>query len=398
MILKFSSCTTLVGTVILFFCSNSWAANPLDTLKSLHSSSLLVVDSQNQILQSKNADQLLIPASTIKVLTALIALDHWGKEYRFITDFYLDSSSNYLWIKGYGDPYLISEELDLIVAKLKQFGVNSISGIGVNNSYFDKTIIIDGQENTNNPYDAPVSAVAANFNTVNVRIKNKIITSAETQTPLTPIARKLSQGLPAGTHRINLGEAELGPKYFSELLMAKLHGSDIPTGANFIHSNIPASSEHLFTHKNSHTLEQMIKSMLEYSNNFIANQLYLALGAQIYGVPASMEKSRSVVADFIIQNFNWQKYILVEGAGLSMRNRLSARQLMDVLKKFKPYRWLMPAQNSHILAKSGTLKNVSTYAGYLNHNNQWSPFALMINQKVNYTFREQVALELLNSK
>jgi len=75
---------------------------------------------------------------------------------------------------------------------------------------------------------------------------------------------------------------------------------------------------------------------------------------------------------------------------------MSAQQLVDILTKFKPYRHLMPSQTQDIFAKSGTLKNVSTYAGYIN-NNDWSPFAIMINQKVNFKFREEVALDLLNN-
>ncbi len=397
MSLKYTSRTILVYCVLFIFFSKSWAASPLETLQSLTSSSLLVVDSQNQTLHAKNIDQLYIPASTVKVLTALIALHYWGKDYRFSTDFYLDTSTNYLWVKGYGDPYLISEELDVIVAKLRQLGITGINGIGVDTSYFEEMIVIDGQGDSLNPYDAPISALAANFNTVNLQIYQQNVSSSEPQTPLTPIARKLSHGLPVGTHRINLGKADLGVKYFSELLKTKLSETGMPTGDNFIRDHIPTNSELLITHKNSHTLEQIVKSMLEYSNNFIANQLYLALGAHIHGVPATLEKSQLVVADYIEKNFGWKKYVLVEGAGLSMRNRLSARQLLDVLNKFKQYYKLMPEQNSHIHAKSGTLKNVSTYAGYLNRNNQWSSFALMINQKVNYIFREQLALELLNS-
>ena len=67
-----------------------------------------------------------------------------------------------------------------------------------------------------------MGALAANFNTINIRVYEDSISSSEEQTPLTPIAEELSQGLGIGTHRINLGDAELGPRYFSELLKSKL--------------------------------------------------------------------------------------------------------------------------------------------------------------------------------
>ncbi len=387
--------TIIFSCALLISCSPNWAASPLETLQSLPDASLLVVDAQNQILHAKNIDQLFIPASTVKVLTALIALNHWSKDHRFTTDFYLDLSTNYLWVKGYGDPYLVSEELDIIVAKLKQADITKFDGIGVDASYFKEMIVIDGQGESFNPYDTSVSALAANFNTINVRIHQNSISSGESQTPLTSIAHTLSQGLPIGTHRINLGRAELGPKYFAELLKAKLNQSGMLINDNFINGPLPNNAQRLFTHLNSRTLEQIILSMLEFSNNFIANQLYLLLGAEVHHAPATMDKSYSVFANYIQQHFEWKHYVLVEGAGLSTQNRLSAQQLIDVLNSFKPYKHLMPMQNSQILAKSGTLKRVSTYTGYLNHSEHWSSFALMINQKIPYNFRKQVATELL---
>ena len=56
----------------------------------------------------------------------------------------------------------------------------------------------------------------------------------------------------------------------------------------------------------------------------------------------------------------------------------------------------MPRQrgNSGIRAKTGTLRGVSSYAGYVRRNGHWSTFALLINQPVNYKLRLQVASEL----
>ena len=386
----------LLFLALFCFSSNCIAANPLDTLSKISSSSLLILDKEQQALHTKNADQLLIPASTVKILTSLLALDYWGKDHRFKTDFFYDADSNGLWIKGYGDPFLTSEELDLVVSKISSMNISEIDTIGIDTSFFSKTIRIDGQGESLNPYDATVGAVAANFNTINVRVYDSSISSSETQTPLTPLANELAQGLSIGRHRINLGNAEYGPRYFYELLKAKFNRSALPTDALFLSGDVPKSAKLLFTHLNSRTLEQVIASMLEYSNNFIANQLFLALGADQYGPPADLEKSQKAVHAYIEEKFNWSNYIILEGAGLSRKNRLSAQQLIDVLQKFESYRYLMPTQTPEIFAKSGTLKDVSTYAGYLHRNDYWSPFAIMINQRVNFHFREEVAKELLN--
>ena len=382
--------------LMLIFPCYAIAGSSLEKLHTISSSSILLVDENQQVLETKNPDQLFIPASTIKILTSLIALDYWGREHHFKTDFYFDEKNNNLWIKGYGDPYLISEELDKIVKKISLAGISELDGIGIDSSYFSKTIRIDGQGDSLNPYDAAVGAVAANFNTINIRVYENSISSSETQTPLTPLANELAQGLSIGTHRISLSDAEHTPRYFSELLKAKLNQASIPTNLIMLRGKIPSSAKLLFTHENSKTLEEVISSMLEYSNNFIANQLYLKLGAEMYEAPANMNKSQKVMQTYIANNFNWSNYVLVEGAGLSRQNKLSAKQLIDVLNKFRAYRELMPIQSNNIFAKSGTLNGVSTYAGYINRNNNWSPFAIMINQRVNFHFREEVAKELLN--
>ena len=190
------------------------AGSSLEKLHSISSSSILLVDENQQVLETKNPNQLFIPASTIKILTSLIALDYWGKDHQFKTDFYFDAKNNNLWIKGYGDPFLVSEELDKIVEKIRLAGINELDGIGIDSSYFSKTIQIDGQGNSLNPYDAAVGAVAANFNTINIRVYENSISSSEKQTPLTPLANELSKGLGIGTHRISLGNAEHTPRYF----------------------------------------------------------------------------------------------------------------------------------------------------------------------------------------
>jgi len=55
---------------------------------------VLVADHQGRIIVSKNADKKLIPASTLKILTSLVAIHYLGQDYRFTTEFYLDNDSN----------------------------------------------------------------------------------------------------------------------------------------------------------------------------------------------------------------------------------------------------------------------------------------------------------------
>ena len=64
---------------------------------------------------------------------------------------------------------------------------------------------IDGLGNSLNPYDVASTALAVNFNTINVTVdQGGLVKSAELQTPLLPIMTRLGKSLPQGEHRINI--------------------------------------------------------------------------------------------------------------------------------------------------------------------------------------------------
>ncbi|MCP4296759.1 MAG: tandem-95 repeat protein, partial [Proteobacteria bacterium] len=59
-----------------------------------------------------------IPASVLKILTALVAIDTLGKDYQFSTKFYMDDSQN-LIIEGFGDPMISTDTWYRIAKHLK---------------------------------------------------------------------------------------------------------------------------------------------------------------------------------------------------------------------------------------------------------------------------------------
>jgi len=393
---------TICGFLVFLACSiqsvaPAWGeqSSPLEKMVNLQHASLLVEDESGNVLHSIRAREPMIPASTLKLLTALIALETWGADHRFHTDFFLDDKDR-LWIKGYGDPMLISEEIDLIVAAIVKRGVKNISALRVDSRFISDTVFIDGQSRTDNPYDAPPGALVANYNTIYVERNKTGLASAEPQTPLTPLGKKLAANLKPGKYRINLGPETDGALYFAEVFREKLMAQDINVGREILHGEPPDSVPLFYRHYNSHNLAAVISGMLKYSNNFIANQLFLMIGAEYSAPPADMSKSRQAFADYISSNFQWDNYQIVEGAGLSRKNRISSQQLVEILKKLSPHLDLVPVLNRNIRAKSGTLKNVSSYAGYLESGNSHHPFALIINQKVAPDFRIKLAESLVS--
>jgi D-alanyl-D-alanine carboxypeptidase/D-alanyl-D-alanine-endopeptidase (penicillin-binding protein 4) len=353
----------------------------------------LVVEEGGRLVLAYQPDRPMVPASTMKLLTALAAIDRWGLDHRFHTDFHR-SSDGWLWVKGYGDPYLVSEELDLIARALKARGLTAISGIGTDDSFFFPSDEIPGHSDTSNPYDAPVTALAANFNTVSLIRLGGTVRSGEPQTPLTLLARQLGASAPAGKQRINLKDRALALRYFAELLAAKLRDVGISVDGAVRDGPVPSEARLLYRHENTRSLRDVLASMLKYSNNFIANDLFLDLGGPGDGQPIRVDQAQRTAAAWVKRRFGWHGYRVEDGAGLSRGNRLTARQLLALVKAFTPYRDLLPEHDGGVLAKTGTLSGVSCYAGFFQREGRWEPFSLMINQPVAYNFRLEVATDL----
>src|SRR5215218_9469589 len=149
---------------------------------------VLVMDTNGSELVAQNADQPFVPASVTKIMTAWLAMEVLGGDYRFETRFYLDHK-RVLYVRGGGDPFLISEELASLATMLVgTIGKKPITGIVLDASYYPSNLRIPGIEDTDQAYNALNSALAVNFNTINaVRSGNKE-RSAEKQTPTTPLA------------------------------------------------------------------------------------------------------------------------------------------------------------------------------------------------------------------
>jgi D-alanyl-D-alanine carboxypeptidase len=69
-----------------------------------------VVKRDGQILAAHKLHEMFIPASIVKIATSLATLQILGPQYRFETYLFMDAKKN-LYIKGFGDPFLISEEV-----------------------------------------------------------------------------------------------------------------------------------------------------------------------------------------------------------------------------------------------------------------------------------------------
>src|SRR6185295_16757193 len=127
---------------------------------------VLAMDADGKELVAQNADEPFVPASVTKIVTSWLALQVLGEDYRFETGFYLDNK-RVLYVRGGGDPFLVSEELALLAPELvAATGKQPLTGIVIDASYFPATLSIPGVEDSTRSFDALNAALAVNFNTI----------------------------------------------------------------------------------------------------------------------------------------------------------------------------------------------------------------------------------------
>ncbi len=337
-------------------------SSPLNRISS--QDALLVAGPGGHVIYSKNETRKCVPASTLKILTALAAIHHLGKSHRFRTEFYQDPDQN-LKVKGYGDPLLKSE----VWQEIAQALVSRLQGFKdliLDDTYFVHNIHIPGVGSSTNPYDAPIGALCANFNTVFFkRDDTGRIVSAEPQTPMTPFALEKLRLLGSNTGRVTLCQnGHEAARYAGELMVHFLEERG-KVGQGQVREGVVGPGDTLvYTYYSILTLEQVLKEMFEFSNNFIANQILIAIGAHVHGPPGTLAKGVRVLSDFARDVLHLHDIEIAEGSGISRKNRLSALGMLAVLRRFAPHRALLVHEGG-VFYKSGTLKGVKTRAGYI---------------------------------
>lgn len=329
-----------------------------------------------------------VPASIVKLATALAAFHELGPHYRFRTEVFRDG--DVLYLRGYGDPFLVSEEWALIADALAGAGhfARPIEALVLDGSAFAPGLEVDGATDSANPYDARLGALVANFNTVFVAVDAAgRVASAEPQTPLTPLARRLGRALPPGKHRINFtAEGIPGIRYAGELARAVFEDAGASIQGPAREGRVPPGLEPVLVHRSSRTLREVVAAMMEFSNNFIANQLVLTMALEHEGEPARLEPGIARVRRYLERELGLapEAFTLREGAGLSRNNRVGLTAMLRIVDAFHPWAGLLKPYGKaplRVPGKTGTLTGVYTLAGFLPAPpGVRRPFVIMLNQ------------------
>jgi serine-type D-Ala-D-Ala carboxypeptidase/endopeptidase (penicillin-binding protein 4) len=383
-------CFMMAGIVLLCLLGNMGSTALSDQTQTVsrmlslirEKDAVLLTDPQGKILASRNADKLLVPASTLKILTALVALHYLGEDFRFATECYSDKDRN-LKIKGYGDPLFLSDVMPEFSRQV-QARIHHYKDLVLDDSVFQQPLRIPGVTETTEPYDAPNGAFSANFNTICFqKASGGKYVSAEPQTPLVPFAlsRIRASGMDSGRIVFSHSQGE-SVLYAGHLVASFLSQQGVLSSGQIRIGRGEDGDRLLVRYVSPYALTDVLSRLMAFSNNFIANQLFIAAGIQAYGLPGTIDKGIRAAQEFLRKELHIETIQLAEGSGISRENKVSAMHMDQFLARFYPYRQLMRRQGNELF-KTGTLDGVRTRAGYIEDGMGGSyRFVVMINTPV----------------
>ena len=253
-------CSRLLAFVLFLLPAQVLAGVKEDVAALAQQGLVLVMDADGNELVAQNVEEPFVPASVTKIVTAWLAMEVLGGDYRFETRFYLDAK-RVLYVRGSGDPFLISEELAPLAAELvAAVGKEPITGIVIDASYYPSNLRIPGIERTGAAYNALNSALAVNFNTIYAVRDGKKVRSAEKQTPITPLAiAQFVQRAPNGTSRISLSQdLTVSLRYAGELIAAFVKQAGGSVKGKIAIGTVPKKLEPVYVHRQSRTLSDIL--------------------------------------------------------------------------------------------------------------------------------------------
>ncbi|HUQ50659.1 MAG TPA: D-alanyl-D-alanine carboxypeptidase/D-alanyl-D-alanine-endopeptidase, partial [Gammaproteobacteria bacterium] len=316
------------------------------------------------------------PASVMKVVTTWSALEYLGPAFTWPTEVYflgpfdghkLDGD---LAIKGYGDPYLVVEEVWKLLRSLRRMGLTEITGdLVLDDSHFrvdePEPGAFDGQPYRT--YNVVPNALLMNFKAVQFQFmadaqRARVIVATEPELANLKVDNNLTlvdgpcRGFQAGisfnhadleslervvldgqfSRRCNvygLARTVLQHDTFAYGLFSSLWKE---VGGSFSgklrKAQVPADATPAFTWQ-SKPLGEVVRSINKNSNNVMTRQLVYTLGAEAAGAPGTRANGIAAIRELLAsRGLSIDSLMLQNGAGLSRDERASMQLLVDILR------------------------------------------------------------------
>lgn len=340
---------------------------------------LMVYDlSADSAIFCRGAQQTLRPASTMKLLTAITALDCLGRDHHYRTYLYYKGQlaggvlDGDIYLVGGMDPMFDETDMQAFVQTIHHMGVDTIRGrILTDTSFKEENLLGEGWcWDDDNPHLSPLL-----------------------------ISRK----------------DEFALRFIEELRLSGIT-VDAPISAD----RLPKDA--LLVCSRSHKLGEVLEPMMKESDNLYAESMFFLIASTMGKRPAKAAHARQIIKQQVSKaGVTGVQYKVADGSGLSLYNYVTPELLVRMLRYAYLHRDIMSAlypalpvagvdgtlkkrmlkgyAQGNVHAKTGTLTGISSLAGYCRAANEHMLAFCIINQGVmktaeGRTFQDKVCEEL----
>ncbi len=464
----------LAAAALLFVSLAALAQSPKEAINQALKSSIvanadvgiIIMDlDSGAALYSLNPDKVMIPASNMKIITSAAAILGLTTDFRFNTDFYTKkfegaSGTAYgLFVRGYGDPTLTGDfydsaksGLDEVAAGLYRAGLRRIEGsIYLSGTYFPDNERPESWEADDMKwcYATRPGALSVGKNCLKVTVSASGWKAAVTlDPPIDPALLSVNiKVVKKGSASAKIVQAANGKftitgtirngksaefeypvpnpdLFYGAALMGALKRAGISFDAKFEQSGSVPPDWRMLHRAQSPYLLVVLDEMVKNSDNFVAEQVFRALGAS-RGNRGGTHAGGALAVKSIMQKYKFadaDSLSVVDGSGLSRLNRLTPRVLLTVLSSFynsylkQSFLQLFaepggegtlkkrlvgtPAQG-RLWAKTGALSGACSLSGYFRKSDGGMAVFVMVfnNYKVHSNeiraLQDQIALQMM---
>ncbi len=400
---------------------------------------ILVDVEDGKVIEEVNADGLFIPASLAKIPTCFTAMRVHGPRSSFATQLKAEGRiengvlNGDLHLIGGGDPSLDTSGLVDLAGQLWNAGIQHVTG---SFKYYSTALPqarwLDKQQPWQAPYNPSMGGLNLNYNRVQFRwaredgnlyvrgaavSDGKVMPTPSVQFRVTRGGDELNHDTINGVETWTLKESLLrgrGNRWLPVRQPGAYTAGVFQQVCAEMGITIPPAQESGETPKgrviakhNSASIYEMLRGMMQYSNNLTAEALGASAGLIDGKRPRSIRHAAALTSQRTVKDVGsvggngWNGFALANHSGLSVLSRATPRQIAYVLRTGQkkwgdPYRALfnnqtmtserlglpfgVPTPDHSIYGKTGSMHFVRGLAGFLTVKNRPMVYAFIANE------------------